>query len=141
MINSSTHITPIYSWFTLSSLNSIDKLFRNWKMVKIYVGKLTSGVTNANLRSLFEPFGTVTDAERVRNRFGHGFWPFWKSVLRQTLKMATKWPQISWLFLFLYDLSEKQKDFLVFHSDFWCLDGGGGEHAPPLNVYFQPRPK
>jgi len=37
-------------------------------MVKIYVGKLTSGVTNANLRSLFEPFGTVTDAERVRNK-------------------------------------------------------------------------
>ena len=61
----------------------------------------------------------------------------------KTLKMASKWPQISWLFLFLYDLSEKQKTNLgVFHSDFGCLEGGGGEHPPlPLNVYFQPRPK
>ena len=35
--------------------------------------------------------------------------------------MASKYPQISWLFLFLYDLSEKQKIFWEFHSDFGCL--------------------
>ena len=43
----------------------------------------------------------------------------------KTHKMASKYPQISWLILFLYDLSEKQKFFLVFHSDFGCLEGGG----------------
>ena len=29
-------------------------------------------------------------------------------ISSKTLKMASKWPQISWFFLFLYDLSEKQ---------------------------------
>ena len=41
--------------------------------------------------------------------------------------MASKYPQISWLFLFLYDLSEKHF-FFVFHSDFKCLEGGGDKH-------------
>ena len=64
----------------------------------------------------------------------------WK-ISSKTLKMASKWPQISWLFLFLYDLSEKQKNFLVFHSDFGCLEGGGGEHPPPhLTYIFNPIP-
>ena len=53
-------------------------------------------------------------------------------ISSKTLKMASKWPKISWLFLFLYDLSEKQKKILVFHSDFGCLEGGGGKH-PPVN--------
>jgi len=35
----------------------------------------------------------------------------------------------------------KSKKIWVFHSDFGYLEGGGGEHPPPLNVYFQPRPK
>ena len=44
---------------------------------------------------------------------------------------GVKHPQILWLFLFPYDLSEKQKKiYLVFHSDFACLEGGGGD--PPV---------
>ena len=37
-------------------------------MVKIYVGKLSDKVTDIDLRNLFEQFGTVEDAERVRDR-------------------------------------------------------------------------
>ena len=37
-------------------------------------------------------------------------------ISSKTLKMASKWPQISWLFLFLYDLSEKQKKIFWFFT-------------------------
>ena len=36
------------------------------KMVKIYVGNLSDNVTNEDLRNLFEQFGPVDEAERVR---------------------------------------------------------------------------
>ena len=49
-------------------------------------------------------------------------------IISETLKMASKYPQISWLFLFLCDLSDKQNFFCFFHSDFGSLEGGGGEH-------------
>ena len=38
------------------------------KMVKIYVGNLSDNVTNTDLRNLFEQFGPVEEAERVRGR-------------------------------------------------------------------------
>ena len=37
-------------------------------------------------------------------------------ISSKTLKMASKWPQISWLFLFLYDLSEKPKKIFWFFT-------------------------
>ena len=55
-----------------------------------------------------------------------------------TLKMSSKHPQILWLFLFLCDLSEKQnKNFLVFHRDSGCLEGGG-YHPPPTTYILDP---
>ena len=52
--------------------------------------------------------------------------------------MASKHPQISWLFL----ATKQQNFFLVFHSDFGCLEGGGGKHPPPrhLTYIFNPVP-
>ena len=37
-------------------------------MVKIYVGKLGDDVTNDDLKNLFEQYGSVDEAERVRGR-------------------------------------------------------------------------
>ena len=51
----------------------------------------------------------------------------------KTLKMTSKHPQISWLFQFLYDLSDKQNIFLVFHSDF---EGGVGNIPPPRHLKY-----
>ena len=36
-------------------------------------------------------------------------------ISSKTLKMASKYPRISWLFLFLYDLSEKQNVYFQPH--------------------------
>ena len=48
-------------------------------------------------------------------------------ILDRGLQMASKWPQISWLFLFLYDQSEKQKNF----GGFLTVILG----VLPLNIY------
>ena len=61
-------------------------------------------------------------------------------ISSKTLKKASKWPQISWLFLFLNDLSEKQKKILFFHSDFGCLEGGSGKPPRHLTYIFNPVP-
>ena len=37
-------------------------------MVKIYVGKLSPDTTDGDLRVLFEQYGFVEEAERVRNK-------------------------------------------------------------------------
>ena len=37
-------------------------------MVKIYVGKISQDTTDGDLRDLFEQYGPVEDAERVRNK-------------------------------------------------------------------------
>ena len=48
----------------------ITSLQRNTaeKMVKIYVGNLSDKVTDGDLKNLFEQFGPVEEAERVRGR-------------------------------------------------------------------------
>ena len=50
----------------------------------------------------------------------------------KTPKMASKWPQISWLFLFLYDLSEKQKKFGFFTVTWqmWQMENLGKNYHP-----------
>ena len=47
---------------------------------------------------------------------GRGSTPPLPKISSKTLKMASKWPQILWLFLFLYDLSEKQKNSFWFFT-------------------------
>ena len=57
----------------------------------------------------------------------------------KTLKMAPKWPQISWLILFLYDLSEKQKKKFVFSQWFWVFRRGWWQTPPHhLTYIFNP---
>ena len=45
-------------------------------------------------------------------------------ICSKTLKMASKWSQISWLFLFLFDLSEKQKIRLniILQNQIWHIN-------------------
>jgi len=53
-----------------------------------------------------------------------------KSALR-----PSKWPPNDPKFrdfsYFYMTYLKSKKKFLVFHSDFGCLEGGGGEHPPP----------
>ena len=60
-------------------------------------------------------------------------------ISSKTLKLAPKYPQISWLFLFLYDLSEKQKNSF-FHSDFGCLEGWVANTPPTTQRIFSTPP-
>ena len=54
----------------------------------------------------------------------------------KTLKMASKYPKISYFYMTY--LKSKKK----IHSDFGCLEGGVMNTPPqPLNVYFQPHHK
>ena len=54
--------------------------------------------------------------------------------------MASEHPQILWLFLFLYDLSDKQKKiFFCFFTVILGVYKGGGEHPPRhLTYIFDP---
>ena len=40
-------------------------------------------------------------------------------------------------FSYFYMTYLKSKKKLVFHSDFGCLEEGGGKHPPPLDLHFQ----
>ena len=74
----------------------------------------------------------------IRDRGGVQHPLYRKSALR-----PSKWPPNEPKFRdFSYFYLKSKKKFLVFHSDFGCLEGGGGKPPPPqLNVYFRPRHK
>jgi RNA recognition motif-containing protein len=40
--------------------------------MRLFVGNLSRDVTDAELRAAFEPFGTLTSAEVVKDKFGGG---------------------------------------------------------------------
>ena len=50
-------------------------------------------------------------------------------ISSKTFKMASNYPQISWLFVLLYDLSEKHKRFFGFSQWFWVFRWGA--RTPP----------
>ena len=62
-----------------------------------------------------------------------------EKINSKTLKMASKYPQISWLFYF-YMTYLKSKKWLVFHNDFGCSEGGGGKPPRHLMYIFDPIP-
>ena len=78
-----------------------------------------------------------------KNKLKKRFNPIRDGGVFNTLKMASKWPQISWLFLFLYHLSEKQKFFFAFSQWFWVFRMGWWRTPSPprhLTYIFNPVP-
>ena len=64
----SLKVNPIFHCLCLIICLTSEKIKRGPIMVKIYVGKLSDDVTNDDLKKLFEQYGSVDEAERVRGR-------------------------------------------------------------------------
>ena len=61
-------------------------------------------------------------------------------ITSKTLKMASKWPQFLFLVLFLYDLSEKQKNFWFFTVILGVKKGVVANTPSYLTYIFNPVP-
>lgn len=51
---------------------SSKNAYKRKNNMKLFVGNLSRDVTDADLRALFEPFGTLTSVEVVKDKFGGG---------------------------------------------------------------------